>query len=52
MKEKKKFGKFLEGEMSSDEEFTDPPKELAGIEVMMDILNESYDNIIPEIYRV
>ena len=45
IKEKAKFGKFLEEQMSSDEEFQEPPKEEAGIEALVTLMDNSYAEI-------
>lgn len=50
MKEKAKFGKFLEEQMSSDEEFQEPPHEEAGIEHMVRLMDASYTRIAREVY--
>jgi len=48
-KAKAKFGKFLEGEMSSDEEFKEPEKEVTGIEKMVELIDTQSRKMIDSV---
>jgi hypothetical protein len=44
MKDKAKFGKSLEG-LSSDDEFVEPEKEVAGVELLVRLLDQHFQKV-------